>query len=117
MVLRMLPDADGGRTVFRDAVFGDKATIDGEGPDRRRQVAAIAAPVDKGLVDGDLAKQVVHIVIRLGGRCQDDGFTGTGRGSPHTVDLFLVWVRAADDPKQEFVPGLAWGLAGFREVL
>jgi hypothetical protein len=55
-----LPDATtatpscGNRRVHRPA--------DGERTDGGRQVAAVAAPVDEILVDGDLAEQVVDIV-------------------------------------------------------
>ncbi|MNH32317.1 hypothetical protein D3C79_927530 [compost metagenome] len=63
-----LPDTHGGNAIARDARRLDQATADGERADSSRQVAAVAAPVDEGLVDGDLAEQVVDVVLGLGAR-------------------------------------------------
>ena len=112
-----LPDAHGADAVFRNSVFGNEATVDGEGTYGSGQVAAVTAPVDKWPVNRDLAEQVVDIVVRPGGLGQDDGFAGAGGSAAHAVDLFLVGVGAADHAQQELVPGFAWSLAGFWEVL
>ncbi|MNN43237.1 hypothetical protein D3C81_1574630 [compost metagenome] len=61
-----LPDTHGGNAIARDARRLDQATADGERTDSSRQVAAVAAPVDEGLVDGHLAEQVVDVVLGLG---------------------------------------------------
>src|SRR5690606_3840753 len=112
-----LPDPDHAGAVFRDAVFRDKATVDGKGTDGGSQVATVAAPVNKGLIDGHLAKQVVHVMARLGRCRQDNRFTGTGGGVTQAADLLLVGVRAADDSQQELVSGFTGDLTGFWQVL
>ncbi|MCY1242948.1 hypothetical protein D9M72_559460 [compost metagenome] len=51
-----LPDAHGCHAVLRDAAGIDQPGTDGEGPHCRGQIAAVAAPVDKRLVDGYLTE-------------------------------------------------------------
>src|SRR5690606_30323570 len=112
-----LPDPDHTGAVFRDAVFSDKATIDGKGTNGSGQIAAVATPVHEGLVDGHLAKQVVHVMVRLGRCRQDNRFTGTGGGIAQAVDLLLVEVRTADDSTQEFAAVFTGDLTGFWQAL
>ena len=59
-----LPDAHGEDPIFWDATCVDQTVADGEGPHSGGKVSAVATPVDKGLVDRYLAKQVVDVVIR-----------------------------------------------------
>jgi hypothetical protein len=98
-----LPDAHGARAVARHARRVDQALRDRERPDRGRQVAAVARPVDERAVDGDLAEEVVDVVVRPRGARQDHGL-GRGRGGrAHAVDLLGVGVGAADDAQQQRV--------------
>src|SRR5690606_40479809 len=60
-----LPDAYRNGAVGRDAFGVDQAHGDRAGPYGRRQVAAVAAPVDEGRVDGYLPEQVIDVVIGL----------------------------------------------------
>src|SRR5690606_22139066 len=94
-----------------------KATVDSKGTDGGGQVAAVAAPVHEGLINGYLTKQVVHIMPRLGRCRQDHRLAGTGGGVTQAVDLLLVGVRAADDSQQELVSGFTGDLTGFWQVL
>jgi hypothetical protein len=63
-----LPDADGGHAAAGNARGVYQAHVDGAGAHGGREVAAVAAPVHHRFVDGDLAKQVVHIVAGAGAR-------------------------------------------------
>ena len=60
-----LPDANNGNAVIGDTVSRNQTVIDGKGPDSCGQVATVAAPVHERLIDGNLAKQIIHIVISL----------------------------------------------------
>jgi hypothetical protein len=53
-----LPDAHGAQAIGRDAGRVDETGCNGEGADRRRQVAAVSGPVHEVLFDGDLAEEV-----------------------------------------------------------
>ena len=57
-----LPDANDGHAVLRNAL-GRNQTHEWRRADGSAQVAAVARPVHKRLIDGDLAEQIVHIVI------------------------------------------------------
>jgi len=103
--------------VPRDALGVDEAVGDGVGADRRRQVAAVAAPVDEGLVDRDLAEQVVDVVVRAGALRHDHGLAGARGGAAHAVDLLAVGVGAADHAHQQLVARFARHLRRFRQVL
>ena len=96
-----LPDSHYRDAVLRDARRIHQTAADGKRADRSREVAAVAAPVDKRFVDGDLAKQVVHIVIGVGTFAHDYGFAGAGGRGAHTVDLFFIRVGAADNAQQQ----------------
>jgi len=63
------------------AALVDEAVGDGERADRGAEVAAVAAPVDEGLVDRDLAVEVVDVVARLRALRDDDGLAGARRGA------------------------------------
>ena len=112
-----LPHAHHGHAVMRYAGAVDQPGADGERAHRRRQVAAIAAPIHKRLVDGDLAKQIVHVMVGAGAFGQDHGFTGARRGATHAVDLLVVRVGAADHPQQQGIARGARHLRRFGQVL
>ena len=96
-----LPDSHHGGAVARDAVQVDQAAFDGEGAHRRAEVAAVAAPVDEGAVDRDLAEQVVDVVVGALAAVQDDRLAGAGGGAAHAVDLLAVRIGAADHAQQQ----------------
>src|SRR5690606_41919549 len=91
--------------------------MEGEGTSRRRQVAAVAAPVHEWLVDGNLAVEVIHVVIGLAALRQDHAFAGAGGSAAHAVDVRGVGVRTANYTHEQLVAGLAWDLAALRQVL
>ena len=93
-----LPDTHHRRAVLRDTAGIHQTAADRERAHGRRQVAAVAAPVYKRLVDRDLTEQIVDVVIGVQAFAQDHGFAGAGRRRPHAVDLFFVGVGAADYP-------------------
>src|SRR5690606_18990960 len=93
-----------------------QAVADGERTDRRRQVAAVAAPVHEWLVDGDLTEQVIDVVIGLEAFRQDYGFTGAGGRAAHAIDLLVVRVGATDHPQQQGVARRAGNLCRFGQV-
>ena len=94
-----LPHAHHRHTVVRNAAGVDQPVADGKRTDRCGQVAAVAAPVDERFVDGDLAEQVIDVVISLDAFRQDHGFAGAGGRAAHAVDLLVVRVGAADHPQ------------------
>ena len=112
-----LPDTHLRHAVVRHPRSIHQSVADSEGPDGRRQVAAVAAPVDKCLVNGDLAKQVVDVVIGPAAARHDHGFAGAGTGATHAINLFGVGVGAADDAQQQGVTGGASLLCPRRQVL
>ena len=60
-----LPDPDDRNAIMRNPGSLDQARYaDGERTNRPRKIAAIAAPIHECLVDRDLPKQIIHIVIR-----------------------------------------------------
>lgn len=66
-----------------DAVPGHRGGIhqiiaDGKGAYRRGEVAAVSGPVHKGLADGNLPEEVIHVVIRAFATRQDHGFGCAG---------------------------------------
>ena len=91
--------------------------MDGERACRRRQVAAVATPVDERLVDRDLAVEVIDIVIRLRALCEDHALAGAGRRTTHAVDMRSIGIRAADHAHEQLVSSFARLLAAFRQVL
>ena len=95
-----LPDADHGDAV---ASRPHQSTMDGEGADGGAEVAAVAAPVDDGLADGDLAEPVVDVAVGAGAGTHDDHLAGAGGGAAHAVYLLLVGVGAADHAHQDTV--------------
>jgi hypothetical protein len=102
-----LPDTHGGDAVPGNARRVDQALADREGPDRRRQVAAIAAPVDERRVDGHLAELVVDIVPGLLAAREDHRLAGAGGRAAHAIDLLGIGVRAADHPQQQGIASRA----------
>ena len=54
-----LPDADNTGAVLRNSRRINQTGVNGKGTRSGRQVAAVAAPVDKGTVDRDLAEEVM----------------------------------------------------------
>ncbi len=108
-----LPDPHHGHAVAGHAGRVDQARADGEGTHRRRQVAAVAAPVDERFVDGDLAEQVVHVMLGAAAFGQDHGFAGARRGAAHAVDLLVIGIGAADHPQQQ---GIACGPRDLRRL-
>src|SRR5690606_15165379 len=112
-----LPDTHGAGTVFRNPRRIDQPGMNGEGTGRGGKVAAVAAPVDKGAVDGYLTVEVVHIVLRLTAFGQDHALAGTRGRAPHAVDMRCVGIGTADHPHEQPVPGLARHLTGRGQVL
>jgi hypothetical protein len=92
-----LPDADDGRAIGRRR---DEAGIDGERSDSRREVAAVARPVDHGRVDRHLAEQIVDIAVGPLRLRQDDDLAGARGRAAHAVGVLAVAVGAADHPQQ-----------------
>src|SRR5690606_38527991 len=95
-----LPDAYNSSTVIGNARFIDQTIADGKRTHSSSQVAAVAAPVDEGLVDGDLAEEVIHIVIGPLAFGEDDGFAGAGCGAAHAVSMLAIRIGAADNAQQ-----------------
>ena len=58
-----LPNPDGCDPILWDAGRIDQTVADAKRANGRGQVAAITAPVDKGLVDRHLSKKIVNVVI------------------------------------------------------
>src|SRR5690606_19797189 len=112
-----LPDTHGAGTVLRDTCRIDQPRVNGKSTGRSGEVAAVAAPVDKGAVDGYLTVEVVHIVLRLTAFGQDHALAGTRGRPPHAIDMRCVGVGTADHPHEQPVPRLARHLAGFGQVL
>jgi hypothetical protein len=112
-----LPDAHDRPAVLRHAFGVEQACGDGERANRRGQVAAVAAPVHKRLVDRHLAEEVIDVVVRAGAFRDDDGFAGARGGAAHAVDLFAVGVGAADHAQQECIAGLAGDARSFGQVV
>ncbi|MNN18467.1 hypothetical protein D3C81_1316750 [compost metagenome] len=71
-----LPDTHGGDAIARQTRRVDQAAADGERANCGGEVAAVTAPVDKGLVDADLAEQVVDIVLGLDAAREDHRLAG-----------------------------------------
>ena len=59
-----LPDTHHADAVLRDTRRVNQPGMNGKSPGASRQVAAVATPIDKGLVDRHLTVEVVDIVIR-----------------------------------------------------
>ena len=112
-----LPDAHHGDTIVRYTRGIDQTITDGKRTDRRRQVAAVTAPVNEGLINRDLTKQIINIVIRLAAFGQDSGLTGAGGRTTHAINLFAIWVGAADDTHQQLVTRRAGLLRWLGQVL
>ena len=95
-----LPYTNFCNAIGRDTCRIHQSSFYRERADRGRQIAAVAAPVDKILVYCHLAKQIVNVMIRLLAGLNDNGFTGAGSGPAHAVDLFFVGIRATNNPLQ-----------------
>ena len=112
-----LPDPHGAQAVARHACRVDHSVRDGEGPDRRRQVAAVAAPVDEGAFDRDLSVQVIHVMPGLRARRNDHHLAGARRGPAHAVGVLAVRIGRADHAAQQCVPRRSRHLRPFGQVL
>ncbi|MOA25294.1 hypothetical protein D3C78_1460100 [compost metagenome] len=111
-----LPDPHHAGAVVGNAGRIHQPGVDGEGAGRGGEVAAVAAPVDEGLVDGDLAVEVVHVVIRLAALGQDHALGGGGGGAAHAVHVGRVGIRAADHAHEQRIAGRAWHLAALGQI-
>ena len=69
-----LPNSHFNNAIFGNALRGQHALRDRKGAHRGRQIAAVAAPVHKGLVNGHLTEEVIHIVSGPLAGAHDDGF-------------------------------------------
>ena len=112
-----LPYTNGTDAVFGNTLFGDKAAVNGECAYGGGEIAAVTTPVDKGFIDGHLAKQIIDVVVRLRGRCQDYRFTGAGGGITQAVDLLFVGIGATNYTQQKLVSRFTGYLAGFGQIL
>src|SRR5690606_25963960 len=74
---------------------------DGEGTHRRREVPAVAAVVDQGLLDRHRAERVVHVAVVSMRRRDQHDLARAGGGAPHAVGVPAIRIRAADDPQQQ----------------
>jgi hypothetical protein len=72
-----------------------------ERPHRRRQVAAVAAPVDEGGIDRNLPVQVIHVVIGLRTLRDDHALAGARRRPAHAVGVLRIRIGTADDAHQQ----------------
>ncbi|MNP62571.1 hypothetical protein D3C76_1578660 [compost metagenome] len=90
--------------------------MNGEGTGGGGEVAAVAAPVHEGLVDGDLAVEVVHVVIGLLAFGEDHALGGGGGGAAHAVHVGRVGIRAADHAHEQRIAGRAWHLAALGQI-
>jgi len=112
-----LPDAHDRNAVVRHAVRIDEAAADCKRPHGRRQIAAIAAPVDERLVDRHLSEEIVDIMIRPAALRDDHRLAGARRRAAHAVDLLAIRIGAADHAHQQCVARRAGRLRGFGQVL
>ncbi len=112
-----LPDADGAGAVVRNPRRVNEAVADREWPHGSAEIAAVAAPVHEGGVDGDLAVQIVDIVI--GYRCagDDHALAGAGRRAAHAVGVLAVGIGRADHAHQQRITRRARHLGGNGQVL
>ncbi|MPN33368.1 hypothetical protein SDC9_180854 [bioreactor metagenome] len=91
--------------------------MNGAGADGSTQVATVAAPVHKRLIDGNLAEQIVHIVIGTCALAEYHAFAGGGRCIAHAVNLFAIGVGAAQGAQKDGVANRT-GLPGrFGQIL
>ena len=111
-----LPDTHHRRAVLRNARGIHQTTADRERAHRRRQVAAVTAPVHERLVDGDLTEQVIDVMVRAQAFADDYGLAGAGGGRAHAVDLFFVRIGAANHAQQQGITGCARHLSHGRQV-
>lgn len=111
-----LPDAHLADAVFRYPRRIHQPGVQGEGAGPGGEVAAVAAPVDEGLVDGDLAVEVVDVMARLAALREDHALAGAGGGAAHPVDVRGIGVGTADHPHEQPIARLAGDPAGFRQV-
>jgi hypothetical protein len=88
-----------------------------QGPTAAERLPQLPLQSTKGLVDGDLAKQVVHIVPGPRAARQDHGLAGARRGVAQAVDLLAIRVGAAQHAQQQAVARGAGLLGGFGQVL
>ncbi len=112
-----LPDTHDAGPVLRNVRRVDEAGVDRERAGRRRQVAAVATPVDEGSVDRHLAVQVIDVVVRLQALRDDHALARAGRRAAHAVDVRCIGVRAADHAQEQPVTRLARHLAGLGEIM
>ena len=112
-----LPDAHRRQAIRGDAFGGHQPVGEGKGAHGGGEVTAVTAPVDEGLVDGHLAKEVVDVVIGPAALGQDHRLAGAGGRPAHAIDLLAIGVRAADDAQQQLIPGWPGHLGGGRQVL
>src|SRR5690606_3820052 len=112
-----LPDTHHAGTVLGNSLGIYQPGMDGKGAGARRQVAAVAAPVHEWLVDGNLAVEVIHVLIGLAALRQDHAFAGAGGSAANAVDARGVGVRTANYSHEQLAAGLAWDLSALRQVL
>ncbi len=112
-----LPDAYGAQAIARHPGRIDQPMGDRERTHRGAEVAAIAAPVDEGGIDRDLAVQVVHIVVRHRSGGDDHAFAGAGRCTAHAIGLLAIRIGRADHAHQQRIACGARHLRGLGQVL
>ena len=112
-----LPDADDGHAVLRHPARVDQPGGNRERADRRRQIAAVAAPVDKGRIDRHLAEEIVDIMVGSAAFGDDHRLAGAGGRATHAIGLLAIRIGAADHAQQERIASLARHLGGGRKVV
>ncbi|SKN34615.1 Uncharacterised protein [Mycobacteroides abscessus subsp. massiliense] len=90
--------------------------LDGKCAHGGGQIAAVAAPIDKRFIDGNLSEQIIDIVIVAFGFVQNHGFAGGRTGVTQTVNLFTVRVGAAEYAQEDFVACPACFLRSGRQI-
>lgn len=112
-----LPDPHRGHAIARHACRIDQAIGKRERPHRRRQIAAVAAPVHEGTVDGHLPEQIVHVVRRPRAGGDNHALAGARRRPAHAIDLLAIRIRATDHPQQQRIARRPRLLCGRRQIL
>ena len=82
----------------------NQSFVHGEGPNRGREVAAVAAVIDQRLVHRHLAEEIVDIHARPRARAYHHHFAERGDAAAHAVELAPVRVGAAEGGEEERVP-------------
>ena len=84
--------------------FNQSFVVDGEGSNRGREVAAVAAVIDQHPIDGDLAEEIVDIHAGPRARAHHHHLAERRNAAAHAVELAPVRIGAAEGSEEERVP-------------